>query len=347
MERALHILSVLPLEQKHKELLEAAAPEGEFRFRVPEGETVDPRLPFQDLIDRPVLTGADLEWADVLLGNISPQALSTADLLWVQTGSAGVEPYLKPGVLKEHTLLTNATGAYGLAIAEHMLGMLLELLKKLELYRDAQGKGSWGSQGAVKSIFGSTVLVLGMGDIGGEFGWRCKALGARVIGMRRTNREKPDYADQVCLPGELDELLPQADVVAITLPGTEATRGLIGRERMARMKDGAVLLNVGRGSIVDTEALCDALESGKLSGTGLDVTDPEPLPPDHRLWKLPTAVITPHISGFYHLKETHERIVRIFAENLKRFSVGEPLKNQVDFSTGYKRTEGERQGSEQ
>ena len=86
---------------------------------------------------------------------------------------------------------------------------------------------------------------------------------------------------------------------------------------------------------------------GKLSGAGLDVTDPEPLPPDHRLWKLPTAVITPHISGFYHLKETHERIVRIFAENLKRFSAGEPLKNQVDFATGYKRTEGERQGSEQ
>ncbi len=338
MERKTHILSVIPLEQKHKKLLEGAAPGGEFRFRAPEGETLDPRLPFSDLIHRPALTQADLEWADVLLGNVSPQVLSGMDLLWVQTGSAGVEPYLRPGVLKEHTLLTNATGAYGLAIAEHMLGMLLELMKKLQLYRDAQQKASWCSQGAVASLYGSTVLVLGLGDIGGEFGWRCKALGAKVFGVRRANREKPDYADQIFLLEDLDELLPQADVVAVTLPGTEATKGLLGRERIARMKDGAVLLNVGRGSIVDTEALCDALESGKLSGAGLDVTDPEPLPPEHRLWRIPTAVITPHVSGFYHLKETHERIVQIFAENLKRFFAGEPLKNQIDFSTGYRKT---------
>lgn len=338
MEQKTHILSVIPLEQKHKKLLKEAAPGGEFRFRAPEGEELDPRLPFSDLIDRPVLTQADLEWADVLLGNVSPQVLSGMDLLWVQTGSAGVEPYLRPGVLKEHTLLTNATGAYGLAIAEHMLGMLLELMKKLQLYRDAQQKANWGSQGAVTSLYGSTVLVLGLGDIGGEFGWRCKALGAKVLGVRRANREKPDYADGVFLLENLDELLPQADVVAVTLPGTEATKGLLGRERIARMKDGALLLNVGRGSIVDTEALCDALESGKLSGAGLDVTDPEPLPPDHRLWRIPTAVITPHVSGFYHLKETHERIVRIFAENLKRFFAGEPLKNQIDFSTGYRKT---------
>ncbi len=338
MNRTIHILSVIPLEEKHKKLLEAAAPEGEFRFRAPVGEALDPRLPFHDLIDRPVLTQEDVEWADVLLGNLSPQMLSGTELLWVQTGSAGVEPYLKPGVLREQTLLTNATGAYGLAIAEHMLGMLLELLKKLELYRDAQQNGSWGSQGAVKSLFGAAVLVLGMGDIGGEFGWRCKALGAKVIGVRRANREKPDYADQVCLLEELNGLLPQADVVAVTLPGTEATKGLLNRERIARMKDGAVLLNVGRGSIVDTEALCDALESGKLSGAGLDVTDPEPLPPEHRLWKLPTAVITPHVSGFYHLKETHDRNVGNIAENIGHFCKEDPLKNQIDFSTGYKRT---------
>ena len=136
---------------------------------------------------------------------------------------------------------------------------------------------------------------------------------------------------------DLDQLLPQADVVAVTLPGTEATRGLINKERLAKMKEGAVLLNVGRGFIVDTEALCDALESGHLSGAGVDVTDPEPLPSDHRLWKIPTAVITPHVSGFYHLRETHERIVEIFAENLEHFRNGEPLRNQVDFSTGYRK----------
>ena len=279
-----------------------------------------------------------MDWANVLLGNVPPAMLSGSPALeWVQTGSAGVEDYIKPGVLAPDALLTNATGAYGLAIAEHMLGMLLMLLKKLELYRDAQRTGAWQSQGAVKAVYGSTVLVLGMGDIGGEFGRRCKALGAKVIGVRRSPRPCPDYADEVHLLADLDQLLPQADVVAVTLPGTEATRGLMDRVRLAKMKEGAVLLNVGRGFIVDTEALCDALESGRLAGAGLDVTDPEPLPAGHRLWNIPTAVVTPHVSGHYHLRETHQRIVNIFAENLRRFQAGEPLRNQVDFATGYRR----------
>ena len=124
---------------------------------------------------------------------------------------------------------------------------------------------------------------------------------------------------------------------AITLPGTTATKGMFDAERMAKMKDGAILLNVGRGMIVDTDALCAALENGKLAGAGVDVTDPEPLPADHPLWKMENAVITPHISGGYHLQETHDRIVCIMAENLKRFLAGESLRNVVDFSTGYRK----------
>lgn len=333
-----HILTVIPLERRQKQRLEDAAPGCELRVRGLTGECFDGRLGFTDLAERPLLTEEDMGWADILLGNVSPSLLKHfSRLRWIQTGSAGVEPYLQPGVLPENVLLTNSTGAYGLAIAEHMLGMLLELMKKLELYRDAQKTGAWQSLGAVRSIYNSTVLVLGMGDIGGEFGMRCKALGAKVIGVRRTVREKPDYADEVATLNELDSLLPRADVVAITLPGTEATKNLISRERIARMKDGAVLLNVGRGSIVDTEALCDALESGKLGGAGLDVTEPEPLPPGHRLWRLPTAVVTPHISGYYHLKETHERIVELAEENLRRFLAGEPLRNQIDFAAGYRK----------
>ena len=188
----------------------------------------------------------------------------------------------------------------------------------------------------MRSIYGRTVLVLGMGDIGGAFGKQCKALGAKVIGVRRTDAAKPDYADAVHLISDLDQLLPEADIVAITLPGTEATRGLLDRRRIGLMKPGAVLLNAGRGYIVDTEALCDALECGALAGAGLDVVDPEPLPEGHRLWQIPTAVVTPHIAGGYHLKETHTRIVGIFVENLRRFLAGEPLKNQVDFAAGYR-----------
>lgn len=327
-------LVTIPTGERHRNLLQQAAPGWEFRFR---GTDTLVCAPQEALPGRPV-TQEDVDWAQVILGNVPAAMLHGSPALeWLQTNSAGVEAYIQPGVLAGDTLLTNATGAYGLAIAEHMLGMLLELFKKLELYRDAQKSGAWQSQGAVKAVYGSTVLVLGMGDIGGEFAARCKALGAKVIGVRRSPRPCPEYADEVHLLEDLDSLLPQADVVAVTLPGTDATRGLMSRERLAKMKEGAVLLNVGRGFIVDTEALCDALERGHLSGAGVDVTDPEPLPPTHRLWNIPTAVVTPHISGFYHLRETHERIVGIFLENLRHFQAGEPLRNLVDFATGYRK----------
>lgn len=327
-------LVTIPTGERHRNLLQQAAPGWEFRFR---GTDTLVCAPQEALPGQPV-TQEDVDWAQVILGNVPAAMLHGSPALeWLQTNSAGVEPYIQPGALAGDTLLTNATGAYGLAIAEHMLGMLLELFKKLELYRDAQKSGAWQSQGAVKAVYGSTVLVLGMGDIGGEFAARCKALGAKVIGVRRSPRPCPEYADEVHLLEDLDSLLPQADVVAVTLPGTDATRGLMSRERLAKMKEGAVLLNVGRGFIVDTEALCDALERGHLSGAGVDVTDPEPLPPTHRLWNIPTAVVTPHISGFYHLRETHERIVGIFLENLRRFQAGEPLRNLVDFATGYRK----------
>ena len=319
MEMTVTVL--IPVEERHKKILENAAPEYRFCYRTPE-----------------TVTQEELDQSDILIGNPPASLLhGSPRLKWLQCNSAGTEPFLQPGVLHPDTLLTNATGAYGLAISEHMLGMLLELFKKLHLYRDAQHLHQWKSLGRVRSIEGSTVLVLGMGDIGGEFARKVKALGATVIGVRRTDTRKPDYVDELYLTEELDRLLPRADVVAVALPGNGETAGMLNRKRIESIKEGAVLLNVGRGVIVDTEALCDALESGHLGGAGLDVTDPEPLPENHRLWNFPNAVITPHISGFYHLPETLERIVRISAENLEAYRSGKPLRNQVDFSTGYRK----------
>ena len=312
---------LLPVEERHRTLLESAAPEYRFVYRSPD-----------------TVTQEEIDQTQILIGNPPVELLHGAENLeWLQCNSAGTDPYLAPGVLAPNTLLTNATGAYGLAISEHMLGMLLEIFKRLHTYRDAQHRQEWKSQGKVRSIYGSAVLVLGMGDIGGEFAKRVKALGAYVIGVRRTDTRCPDYADEVHLTADLDVLLPRADVVAIAMPGTRETAHLMDRRRIGLMKEGAVLLNVGRGAIVDTEALCDALESGQLLGAGLDVTDPEPLPQGHRLWEIPSAVVTPHISGFFHLQETLERIIRISAENLKAYRCDEPLRNLVDFSTGYRR----------
>ena len=313
-----NVLVAIPVAESHMRQLQEAGPGCGFRFR--DGMKLYPlerkQLHLEDFPETTPVSQEDVDWADVILGNVEENLLHGGEnLKWLQTGSAGVEAYVQPGVLAPGTILTNATGAYSLAISENMLAMTLTILKKLELYRDAQHREQWESLGAVCSIYGSTVLILGMGDTGGAFGRQCKALGAKVVGVRRTNTEKPDYADEVYLTSGLDALLPQADIVAVTLPGTEATRNLLDRRRIGLMKHGAVLLNTGRGYIVDTEALCDALECGALGGAGLDVVQPEPLPEGHRLWQIPTAIVTPHISGGWHLKETHTRVVNILTKN--------------------------------
>jgi phosphoglycerate dehydrogenase-like enzyme len=217
-----------------------------------------------------------------------------------------------------------------------MVGLTFELLKKLHLYRDEQLAGRWQSRGGVKSIQGAVTLVVGLGDIGGAYARRMKALGAYIIAVRRSSQPKNDYVDELLLSSQLEEALPRADIVALIVPGVKDTEGLIGRAQIAKMKKGAVIINVGRGSVIDTEALCDALESGALDGAGLDVTNPEPLPPDHRLWKLENAVITPHVAGGRNMPETEQYIMELNLANAARFVKGETLESLVDFTTGYR-----------
>jgi phosphoglycerate dehydrogenase-like enzyme len=320
MEDKNNVLVLINLEDEHKKLFESAAPSAVFTYCSHDDAT--PEM-FQE--------------AEVIIGNPPVELIKgSKKLKWVQLQSAGADQYVNAGGLPEGTVLTNATGAYGLAISEYMLGVLLELIKKLHLYRDNQRQNHWKDEGEIRSVYNSTILIVGLGDIGSEFAKRTKALGAYTIGVRRADTSKPDYIDELSLMDKLDTLLPRADVVALSLPNTSETRHLFTADRIAKIKKGAILINVGRGSAIDTDALCDALQSGHLSGAALDVTDPEPLPADHILWSIESAVITPHVSGGYHLKETFERIVRISAENLRRYSSGERLKNVVDFSTGYR-----------
>ena len=279
----------------------------------------------------------DIFDADAILGNLPPKLLKDAKKLkWLQSSMAGTDAYLG-GVLPEGVKLTNVTGAFGLAISEHMVATVFTLYKKLHLYRDNQNRSQWLDRGTVKQIEGSTVLTVGLGDIGGNFAKKMKALGAYTIGVRRKDTSKPDYIDELVLQNDLDKVLPRADIVALALPNTAETKGLFNRERIYNMKDGATLINVGRGNAVDTEALCDALEDGKLYAASLDVTAPEPLPSDHRMWKIENALITPHISGFFHLRKTYENIVDIFIENLSRFLDGKELENIIDMDTGYRK----------
>lgn len=315
------ILITLPVNDRHKAAFAAAAPQAEIEYR-PAGEVTEELLGI----------------VDAVIGNVPAAKLKGHEnIRWVQLNSAGADKYTEPGTLAPGAVLTNASGAYGLAISEHMVGQLLMHIKHLGQYYDAQKEKRWTDFGTVRSIYGSTTLVVGLGDIGGEFARKMKALGSYVIGIRRSAGEKPEYLDELSGLERLDELLGRADFVACSLPGTDATYHLFDEARLARMKQGAVLLNVGRGSAVDSLALNEALRSGHLGGACLDVVEPEPLPADHPLWDAPNLLLTPHISGFYHLPETLERIIRIAAGNLEAFVNGRPLKNQVDFSTGYRK----------
>ncbi len=312
------ILVTLPCSEDERTRLRRRWEDAEFCF-----------IPSRELLPR------DVEDVEIGLGNIPvPLLAHCRSLRWLQLNSAGADAYL--GKMPAGAVLTNATGAYGLAISEHMLGMLLEIMKKLHLYRDNQSRHLWHDEGPVSSIEGSTALVVGAGNIGGDFARKLHALGAYTIGIRRTSVKRDEYLDELHHMDALEELLPRADIVALCLPGTPETAGLMNAQRLGLMKHGAILLNIGRGSCVDSEALADALYSGRLGGAGLDVTDPEPLPPEHRLWSAPNAVITPHISGFYHLHRTYERILDLAEENLGHYRAGEPLRNVVDEATGYR-----------
>ena len=311
------------------------AADGDFREKLT-GALRDMRVIFNDSGDTGGVDPGLLPDTTVVFGNPPASFLQRCPRLkWLQLQSAGTDGYVS-GEIGPGVILSCATGGYGHGVSEHMTALSLMLMKKLHLYRDGQAKKRWQERGRVKSIQGAVVLVVGLGALGGEYARRMKALGAYVIGLRRTEHPKPPYVDEQYLPGKLDELLPRADLVALIVPGVAANRGLMGRERIARMKQGAIIINAGRGSAIDTDALCDALESGALDGAGLDVTDPEPLPPGHRLWAMENAVITPHVAGGRHMIETGLHIMALNLENAARFIRGQDLKSRIDLNTGYR-----------
>lgn len=316
----MRILVVIPLNEDEKIKLKSIMPGAEYTFT----SSLE--------IDEEIVKGAD-----IIIGNVPPKFIKGSNKLkWIQLNSAGTDGYCEDGIIPKGAYLTNASGAYGLAISEHMLGLLLEIKKKLNLYYINQKEHEWKDEGNVTSIEGSTALVVGLGNIGGDFARKMKALGSYIIGIKRTKGKKPDYVDELYTMESLDDLLPRADIVALSLPGTKDTYHLFNKDKFKLMKKDAVIINVGRGNAICTDDLCHALENGTISGAGLDVTDPEPLPKDHRLWDAPGVVITPHVSGFYHLPETLRRIVNISIENLEHFKKHEPLINIVDFKTGYR-----------
>lgn len=313
------ILVVLPVDITQKNKLELAMPNAEFQY-----------LSIRDLNE------AILSEVHVIIGNIPVTFLKDAKKLeWLQLNNAGTEGYTAKGVLLKNTVLTNATGAYGGIISEHMIGMLLMLQKNLHKYYDNQKEHHWGKEGNAVSIEGTTTLVVGLGDIGGTFAKKMKALGSYTIGIKRRDLTKPEYIDEVYHIDQLKEQVKNADIVALCLPGYSETYHLMNEDMLKSMKKDAVLINVGRGSAIDTEALMNVLKSGHLKGVCLDVTEIEPLPNEHPLWDFDNVFITPHVSGPFRQKEALSKIIEISVENLKRYARGDSLLNEIDLETGY------------
>lgn len=315
----MNVLVVMEFREKHRQLMQREFPAVRFTFN---------RQPSID----------EIKAADAVIGNIKPQLLQYTDnLKWLQLNSAGTDGYCVEGVMPRGAVLTNATGAYGLALSEYMLAALMAMQKKLYRYHDNQKQKLWHDEGEVTSVYGSTAVVVGLGDIGSCLAERLHALGASVIGVKRRIGAKPEYLSELITLDELDEYLPKADIVASVLPGTAATEHIFSAAKFKLMKQGAFFINAGRGSAVVEDDLCDAVESGRLAGAALDVTEIEPLPSTSRLWQAENIHITPHTAGQYHLPATLDNIVSIAADNLHRLIEGRELKNQVDFATGYKK----------
>ncbi|HLS47744.1 MAG TPA: D-2-hydroxyacid dehydrogenase, partial [Gemmatimonadales bacterium] len=268
--------------------------------------------------------------AEVLLGYCSVDLIRNArKLRWLQHYGSGVNHCMYPGIEKKEFIFTNNQHSSAPPIAEHVIAMMMMLTRGLHVYHRAQAEGRWlDERTPMQEISGKTLLIAGLGGIGTEVAWRAHALGMRVIATRNSSREGPEFVEYVGLSHELPDLAAQADVVVNALPLTEETKGLFDAKFFDTVKRGALFISVGRGASTVTGDLVAALKDGRLSGAGLDVTEPEPLPAGHELWTLPNVVITPHVAAT--TDRGFERGWLIIRENLRRYVNGEKLLNVVD-----------------
>ena len=289
-----------------------------------------------------IVSGQDLDSDDAVIadvevayGGIKPELFARARRLrWLQTTGAGVAWAQRPDVRDHAVVITNAH-IHGDQIAEHLFGLLLMLNHRLHEAWLMQRDGQWKSPPTVRQIAtlsGRRLCVLGLGVIGQRCAMLGSAHGMNVVGLRRHPRPH-EHCQAVYGPDQLAEALTGAEVVMNLLPGTSGTAKLIGRGQFELLADGALFFNAGRGSTVDTDAMVEALRGGKLAGAGLDVVDPEPLPPGHPLWTLPNVLITPHYSGA--VADYQARAERVFLANLERYLAGRPLQGVVDKQAGY------------
>lgn len=290
-----------------------------------------------DYYDTPEEILPRIEEYEILYGHPAPEIVTKAkNLKWLCSDFAGIEKYLPDGVFCDDAcLLSNSSGAYGPTISEHIIMVLLMLLRRMPEYSADLRERKWTFYSPIRSIIGSHFVLLGTGDIGSNTARRLKALGATVTGVCRSGTSSESSFDRVVSVDRLDSVLPTADALIMSLPATRETAGILTAERIALLPKTAYLINVGRGTAIDQDALVRALKSGELAGAALDVMVPEPLPADDPLWDCPNTIITPHVSGNLSLGLTCELDIEMFLTDLKNYSEGKPLMNFVDRKKGY------------
>jgi len=277
--------------------------------------------------------------ADAFIGNITPAEVRAGkNLKWVQTMSAGVENVLfmsgGSDLRDSNIVLTNNKIVQGPEIADHAMAMLLTLSRNLRKYIADDQQENWdGRRYEGIELNGKTAVVIGTGGIGMQIATRAWAFGMNVIGVDPEDKPFSPFLKKVVKPDQLDEVLPQADVVFISTPHTEKSHKMMGAHEFDLLKPHSYFVAVSRGGIYDMGGLVKALDSKRLAGAGVDVTDPEPLPKGHALWKFNNVVITPHIAG--RSDRDFERMSGTVKENIKRFVDGRPLLNVVDKQKGY------------
>lgn len=285
--------------------------------------------------------GEELPDTDIFMGySLRANQLKDAkQLKWIHSTAAGVAQLMYPELRDSGVVVTNPSGIFSMPMAEHTMGLLLALARKFPESVRHQDKAHWGQQevwdepGHLSELQGKVLLIVGFGSIGRELAKRAKAFGMRVWGVTRSGKGDATLAEKIVSVAELREVLPEADYLVIAAPETPETKEMIGAAELARMKRGAALVNVARGSLLDEVALVKALESGALGGAALDVTQTEPLPAESPLWKAPRMFLTPHTSAVSD--QLWVRQGELLAQLLERWFDGRELFNRVDLTRGY------------
>ena len=340
------VLIASPLEAELAARIQAADPRAEVLFepdllppaRYPGDHRGDPS--FARDAEGEARWRALLDRAEVLFGVPEDSTEGLAEVVnglprlrWVHATSAGAgeqvgKAGLSPDALKR-VVITTSSGVHAVPLAEFAILGLLAVAKELPRLIEDQRARAWPEvRRPVRELSGQTLFLLGLGDIGREVARLGKALGMRTVGFRRTEGPPPEWVDEVHGPQRLTELAGQADAMVVSLPMTEQTAGLVDRAIIERLPASCIFVNIGRGGVVDEPALIDALRDRRIAGAVLDVFATEPLPADSPLWTLPNVLVTPHAAALS--ARENERIAELFADNLRRYLDGRPLRNVVE-----------------